>query len=189
MILKTTRTFSIIAELSLLAVLGSCSLQYEQSVNTKDSVPEIIFTNVNFSRFERNSQKLNLSSTRLEEYKSDGAYFAQDAKFITWDQDGNLDTSGSCGLIGINPNKNTYSLLNGVEIENKSQNLKITSNAMQWNSQTEQLIFPKEDEVHFFHDGLELSGAGFSASGVSGKFEFEGPVEGSFSTDDSGETE
>ena len=53
---------------------------------------------------------------------------------------------------------------------------------MQWNSQTEQLTFAKEDEVHFTHGDLELSGKGFSASGVSGRFEFDGPVEGSITT-------
>ena len=60
---------------------------------------------------------------------------------------------------------------------------------MQWNIQTEQLIFAKEDEVHFTHGDLELSGKGFSASGVSGRFEFDGPVEGTITTGDQEEAE
>ncbi len=172
-----------------MAALSSCSLQYEKATDTKDSVPEIIFTNVKFSRYERNTQKLSLTSSKLEEYKSDGAYFAENAEFSTWDSKGNLDTEGSCGLIGILPKENTYTLLKGVQIENNSQNMKISAETMQWNDQTEQLIFAKDDLVHFVHGDLELTGKGFSASGVSGRFEFEGPVEGAIFTDDIKEAE
>jgi LPS export ABC transporter protein LptC len=180
--LKTISPLFFAAEFFLLSTFCSCSLKYDQTTDTKGSVPEIIFTNVKFSRYERNSQKLSLASSKLEEYKSDGAYFAVDAQFQTWDSNGNVDTKGSCGLIGILPQKNTYSLLNGVEIENNSQGIKISAQTMQWNSQTEQLTFAKEDEVHFTHGDLELSGTGFSASGVSGRFEFDGPVEGTITT-------
>ena len=184
-----SETIILTATLLLLTVFTSCSLQYDKTTDTKDTVPEIIFTNVKFSRYEKNSQKLSLSSSKLEEYKSDGAYFAVDAEFCTWDTKGNLDTIGSCGLISILPQTDIYTMFKGVQIENKSQNIKINSESMQWNSQTEQLLFSKDDEVHFTHNGLELSGTGFSASGVSGRFEFEGPVQGSFSTDDSKEAE
>lgn len=180
--MKTTSPLFFAAEFFLLSAFCSCSLKYDQTTDTKGSVPEIIFTNVKFCRYERNSQKLSLASSKLEEYKSDGAYFAVDAQFQTWDSNGNVDTKGSCGLIGILPQKNTYSLLNGVEIENNSQGIKIAAQTMQWNSQTEQLTFAKEDEVHFTHGDLDLSGKGFSASGVSGRFEFDGPVEGSITT-------
>ncbi|MBQ1594006.1 MAG: LPS export ABC transporter periplasmic protein LptC [Treponema sp.] len=173
----------------ILASLPSCSLQYEKVTDTKASVPEIVFTNVKFSRYERNNQKLNLTSSKLEEYKSDGAYFAEEAEFCTWDSKGKLDTVGSCGLIGILPNENTYTLLKGVQIENNSQGIKISAETMQWNDKTEQLIFAKDDLVHFVHGDLELTGKGFSASGVSGRFEFEGPVEGAISTDDIEEAE
>ena len=176
--------------LALIAVFfAACSLQYEQRTDSKDSVPEIVFTNVKFHRYEKNLQKFFLSSSKLEEYKSDGAYFASDANFCTWDEEGAIDTSGNCALLGILPKENIYSLLKEVQIENKSQDIKISASAMQWNSKNEQLIFSKDDEVHFSRNGLELTGTGFSASGVSGRFEFSGPVQGSFSTGDFPEAE
>lgn len=160
----------------------SCSLDYGQEVNSESSVPEFIFKNAAFNRYEDNKLSMALESIRLEQYKSDGAMYGQDVSFKTWNQKSELATEGTCGLISINSKTKIYLLFNNIIINSHQQNMQIYADNLKWDGTTEQLTAGATDKVSIKRNDVDIEGRGFSASGVSRSFAFSQPVNGTIQT-------
>lgn len=159
-------------------LLFSCSLNYDEQVNSEGVVPEFIFTNTRFTRYENKNRTMELEAEKLEQYKSDSASFAKNAVFTTWKNDGSIDTKGSCVLLSINTTDKIYTLFNDIVLKNEGQNVEIHAQNLRWDGKSEQLVSGSNDTVHIKKDNLELEGSGFSASGVSQSFHFSKAVHG-----------
>ena len=164
---------------------AGCSLNYGNSTSVKESVPELVFEQAAFYRYQKGNLKMNLSSKSLEQYKSGDSYYASGASFYFRDDQGKLETSGSCGLLGIDNQEDIYLLFEGIEIENIPQKISLQAEALKWNGKTEQLTSDSNGKVMLKRDDLEFWGTGFSASGVSGMFSFESNVNGKIIASDS----
>ena len=148
--------------------LSACSLKYEdESISTAD-LPELIFRNVTFSRYKDNALSLSLSAESLEQYKKGDTAYASKANFQTWDSNKNEATRGYCGLLSIQGDA--------------EQNMTLRAQSLSWNGKTEQLVSGAKEKVTIIRDDLELSGTGFSASGVSRSFAFTNNVSGTINT-------
>ena len=156
----------------------SCSLDYGKEVFVKDKIPEFIFINTSFARYENNKKTAELSADRLEQYKSDNASFASNTRFKTWSQDGTVQTEGKCGLLGMDTENEIYTLFNDIEIKNSDPELEISAQNLKWNAKTEQLASGKTDTVRIQKNDVEVSGRGFSARSITNAFKFESDTEG-----------
>ena len=171
------------------ATFFSCSLNYETSNNSENSVPEITFTNVNFEKYKDGKKNTALTAEKLEMYKSDNSMFAKEAKFFVFDYDGKTETEGSCTLIAADGGKERYSLYGGINVTLHKQNMQIFADSLRFNKKNEQLTGSSDGEVRLKKDGLSISGKGFTASGVSHTFSFSAETSGTILTDEEAESE
>ncbi|MBR6192587.1 MAG: LPS export ABC transporter periplasmic protein LptC [Treponema sp.] len=164
----------------------SCSLEYDQVVHAEEYIPEIVFENAQFTRYENYSRVVRLVAEKLEQYKDTADAYAKSASFYTWDK-GNLDTEGSCKYLSLNTREQIYTMFSDILIKNYSQDLELKAQNMKWNGNTEQLTAGAGETVYIRHEGLTMEGAGFSASGISRTYSFDYDVVGVYddSADDS----
>lgn len=169
---------------SIILFLSACSLNYGKDAGLEESVPEIIFEDVDFSRYEEGKKSILLQGKKLEQYKSSGKIFAKDVDFKMLNNEGDATSSGNCGLLVANNSEKTYLLLNGLDIHNIEKNITISAEDLLWNTETEQLTGTKEGIVSVKKGDTLITGKGFSASGISGKFRFISSIKGYFKDDD-----
>ena len=167
----------------------SCSLNYGTEQSSESTVPEFSFKNAVFNRYEDGTTSISLQAEKLEQYKSDGSSYAQNAKFKTYSKSGELDTEGFCQLLASNTNNREYSLFNGISLNIYSQDLKLQAQSLHFNGKTEQLTSDRNDTVTIERKNTVIQGKGFSASAVSKTYSFENQVSGTIKDDSSGEEE
>ncbi len=167
----------------------SCSLNYGTEQSSESTVPEFSFKNAVFNRYEDGTTSISLQAEKLEQYKSDGSSYAQNAKFKTYSKSGELDTEGFCQLLASNTNSREYSLFNGISLNIYSQDLKLQAQSLHFNGKTEQLTSDRNDTVTIERNNTVIQGKGFSASAVSKTYSFENQVSGTIKDDSSDEEE
>ena len=165
-----------------IVLASSCSLNYLQSENSEDSIPEFCFKNARYTKYESNKQNVSLSAEQMEQYKSDNAVFAKNASFETFDSEGKEDTSGSCQLISANTKKEIYTLFGDIQLNLPKQDMQISADSLNFNKKTEQLTSGMSSEVRLTKKDVVMKGYGFSASGVSKSFSFMDAVSGTINT-------
>ncbi len=163
----------------------SCSLNYGTEQSSESTVPEFSFKNAVFNRYEDGTPSISLQAEKLEQYKSDGSSYAQNAKFKTYSKSGELDTEGFCQLLASNTNDREYSLFNGISLNIYSQDLKLQAQSLHFNGKTEQLTSDRNDTVTIERKNTVIQGKGFSASAVSKTYSFENQVSGTIKDDSS----
>lgn len=175
--------------LSLLFICISCSLTYTQEEPEVDNVPEIIFDDVQFRRYENGRQTSELSADRLEQYRNDDALYSRSSRFKTFNDDGSLSAEGSCNYLSADTGADRYTLIGNIQIVSYDEYLSLSAGNLKWNGKTEQLVTGSGDEVSVSRyqdsgegNSVRLSGSGFSASGISRSFQFSGPVSGTIIT-------
>lgn len=174
----------ILALLVISISLFSCTLKYGEDIANESVLPEFIFENSTFTRYEDNVKTINLNAERLEQYKSGKSMYAKNVLFNIFDTDGNLETSGKCGLMGADTKTEKYLLFENIEINQKKDDISISAQALKWDGKTEQLTSGLNDVVSIKKEGTQIHGSGFSASGVSRNFVFTGYVSGSIDTNE-----
>lgn len=163
----------------------SCSLNYnEEDSEFSSAAPEFVFKNAKFSRYESTKLKMQLQAQELEQYRDNDSSYAKDVNFFNWDDNGILETEGKCLLLAINSKDEIYTMFTDILIQNYPQKLELKAQNIKWNSKTEQLTSSTSETVSIKKDNIELEGKGFSASGLSRKFNFTGQVKGSLSIED-----
>ena len=179
----------ILALLVISISLFSCTLKYGEDIANESVLPEFIFENSTFTRYEDNVKTINLNAERLEQYKSGKSMYAKNVLFNIFDTDGNMETSGKCGLMGADTKTEKYLLFENIEINQKKDDISISAQALKWDGKTEQLTSGLNDVVSITKEGTQIRGSGFSASGVSRNFVFTGYVSGSIDTNEDESTE
>ena len=166
---------------------AGCSLNYSDGKkNVESEVPEFVFSNADFSRWEKNKRTLSMRARTLEQYKGGGTY-ADSVSFTAYDDDGSAETEGLCGLVAFDAKQKIYSLYDGIELTSRSKNVTITADELRWDGNTEQLTSRRTDTITMKKNGTIVRGSGFSASGVSNRFVFTGAVSGTVETDEDAE--
>jgi len=162
----------------------SCSLNYMKSENSEDTIPEFCFRNAQYTKYEASKKNIFLKTEQLEQYKSDNSVFAKNAEFETFSKDGKEETSGSCGLIAANTQKEIYTLYGDIQLNLHKQEMQISADSLNFNKKTEQITSGKNSEVRLNKNDINISGYGFSASGISKTFSFTDSVSGTIKTND-----
>ena len=166
---------------------AGCSLNYSDGKkNVESEVPEFVFSNADFSRWEKNKRTLSMRARTLEQYKGGGTY-ADSVSFTAYDDDGSAETEGLCGLVAFDAKQKIYSLYDGIELTSRSKNVTITADELRWDGNTEQLTSRRTDTITMKKNGTIVRGSGFSASGVSNRFVFTGAVSGTVEIDEDAE--
>lgn len=163
----------------------SCSLEYYKSQNSEDSIPEFIFNEAKFSRYEAGKSKIRLRAEKIEQYKSDSAAYAKNAEFDSYDDTGKIETSGSCGLLEAKIRTENYKLFNNIYLNMISQKMELNAQSLAFSKKSEQITSGYDSEVKLKKEGMEVSGTGFSASGISKAFTFDYGAAGTIETKES----
>lgn len=179
----------IIYFLGSIFLLASCSLKYDDTLDVGSRIPELIFQDTVMTRYEDNEVTVEMNAEVLEQYKKSSESFAQNVEFISYNDDGEIDTEGSCGYLFTDTKKEIYELYDDIELYNRSENTNFFANVLRWNAKTEQLTSGRGDMVRIEKEDAIIRGTGFSASGISKDFSFRGTVSGDIETKDSDESE
>lgn len=164
---------------SLFIFLG-CSLKYSQSYQDESNVPEFIFTDAVYTKYEDDEKKLSLSAGVLEQYKEGNSMYARNVSFQLLKKTGEIETEGSCKLLSANSDEEKYTLYDDIKIKNFDENLEVTAGSIRWNGKSEQLTSSRNDMVTIKKGDTTMQGSGFSASAISKKFAFTGVITGEF---------
>lgn len=169
-----------------MGIFLSCSLQYDQTTYAEGYIPELMFNNAEYTRYENYERKVQLKAEKLEQYKDTGAAYGQTVSFCAWNNN-ELDTEGNCHYLSINTKDQIYTLFTDILIKNYGQDMEIQAQNLKWNNNTEQLTAGTGETVSIRHEGLILEGSGFAASGITKSYSFDYDVEGVY--DDSPQSE
>lgn len=159
------------------SILG-CSLKYDEETVSKDITPEFIFENPSLVRVEGGKKSVIVNAEKIEKYKSNSIFYASDVLFETFDNYGETDAKGICGLLYADLDSQVFELFDGISLFSKEYDTNFYANVLKWDGKTEQLIGSKRDTVRVEKNDTILFGTGFSASGVSSTFHFNGTVTG-----------
>ncbi|MBP5175689.1 MAG: hypothetical protein ILP07_07255 [Treponema sp.] len=118
---------------ALLFSFLSCSLKYDEGVSVEDKVPELVFYGAEFTRYSESSPTFRLNAEHLEQYKDNGASYAENAGFTTWNKSREIDTEGKCGFLSLDTKNKVYTLFNEIEVKSRSQNMEIAASNLRWN--------------------------------------------------------
>lgn len=174
--------------LAEVANLLGCSLKYDVNYQDESNVPEFVFTDANFNRYEDSKKTMSLKASRLEQYSDGKSMYAKDVAFSITNKEGEVTTEGSCSLLSSDSKDERYVLYDNIEIDNKKDDLKVSADTLRWDGKTEQLTSSRTDNVTIKKGKTTMQGSGFSASGVSKKFSFTGVVTGQFESEDENST-
>ena len=94
----------------------SCSLNYGTEKTSEETVPEFSFLNSNYNKYEENKLSIEMKAKKMEQYKTNGDTYAESVVFKTYNDDGTVDTEGSCNLLSSNTKTKKYSLFDNIEI-------------------------------------------------------------------------
>lgn len=185
-ILKLKKSFLtfIAADLFFLFIspFFSCTLKYDENVNAEENNPEFVFSGAKLIRYENNRQKAVVTTEYVEQYKDSDETYAKNVQFKTLDSKGKVETEGSCGLLYFDSKRELYELYDDIKLFNTKQNTNFFAKNLKWNGKTEQLTSGKTDMVRLEKEDTVIIGSGFSASGVSGRYNFTGTVNGNIVT-------
>lgn len=170
--------FRISAIVFLSVAAASCSVNYDNIYDTEGTVPELMLDEAVFKRIKDSKAVSEIQSKRLEEFKDGGTVLAQDIQFESKNDNGEVNSFGSAGLMKADTQKELYEFYNGIHIEAPERGLVIDGESLRWNGKTEQLTGEKDKSVTIKKDGVALSGSGFSASAISESFSFASNVGG-----------
>lgn len=170
--------------LSSLFIFSGCSLKYNQSYQDESNVPEFVFTDAVYTKYEDDAKKISLSAGVLEQYKEGNSMYARDVSFQLLKKTGEIETEGSCKLLAANSDDEKYTLYDDITIKNIDEDLEVTAGSIRWNGKSEQLTSSRNDMVTIKKGDTTMQGSGFSASAISKKFAFTGVITGEFEKND-----
>ncbi len=176
-----------ISSIILILLNTSCSLKYIETVNSEDKVPEFVFEDTKMVRYENNKPTLEVTAGTLEQYKNSNETYGKDISFTSYDDEGKVETEGSCGIIYADSGKKLYELYDDINVYNAPENMRFYASILKWNGRSEQLTSGRSDMVKIEKDDTIMRGSGFSASGISKTFSFRGNITGTIETKDENE--
>ncbi len=127
---------------------------------------------------------LEVNAGMLEQYKNSNETYGKDITFTSYDDEGQLETEGSCGIIYADTGKKIYELYDDINVYNAPEKMRFYASVLKWNGKSEQLTSGRSDMVKIEKDDTIMRGSGFSASAISKTFSFRGNITGTIETTD-----
>lgn len=165
--------------LILASSLAGCSLKYQSDVLAEQNVPQLRLENAVYKKYADNKKNIELKSSVFEQYKGINRSYAKDVEFIIYDSAMQPKSTGKTAIISADTKDQIYTLYDGIEFNDTTQNINIKGDSLKWNGNTEQLVSAKGREITIVKDNLKITGKDFSASAVSNTFLFSSSVKGS----------
>ena len=172
--------------LSLLFV--SCSLDYGTQGGQQRVLPEMILSDVKFTRVEKFADTASLEAETLEIFKEDDTIYGSNITFKSFDNR-KVAAYGVSDFIKINNRTSVYHLLGNANIHSVKNGIDIYSDNLKWNDSTNQLTADTNSSVtiHKAADkdnnaSLTVTGTGFSFSALSLNYVFDGKVHAEIET-------
>lgn len=165
--------------LILASSLAGCSLKYQSDALAEQNVPQLRLENAVYKKYADNKKNIELKSSVFEQYKGINRSYAKDVEFIIYDSAMQPKSMGKTAIISADTKDQIYTLYDGIEFNDTTQNINIKGDSLKWNGNTEQLVSAKGREITIVKDNLKITGKDFSASAVSNTFLFSSSVKGS----------
>ncbi|MCR5699386.1 MAG: LPS export ABC transporter periplasmic protein LptC [Treponemataceae bacterium] len=199
---KISLKFAIIVEFLFIALFFySCSVNSFTSKDDSSMLPDFYFENLVITRVENGKVSSKLHAGELEQYNSSKSSFARGVDFQLFNDARKLTVEGRCDYLSLDSDQDIYTMFDKIEITSYEQNLKVMSDGLKWNNQTEQLTSPKNYSVTITNDiavpenavksssennsdsKMLFTGKEFSASGVSNRYSFGSRISGKVDVD------
>ncbi len=163
---------------STFIIFSSCSLKYTDTLEVDEKIPEFVFQDTTITRYEDRKITVEIKADALEQYKGSSETFAKNVEFSAYNKNGQLRTTGSCGYLFTDTDKEIYELYDDISLFNIDDKTRFFADVLKWNAKNEQLTSGRGNMVRIETDDTVMFGSGFSASGISKQFVFTGSVSG-----------
>ena len=149
----------------------SCSLEYKEEEVSTSNIPEIIFNDAHYKKYEDGSLRVELTASQLEQYQKDSYLYGTDARFTGY-REGKPSLEGQSSAFAGDIAAENFTLVGGAQVSSLEDNTVFKSENIKWQGSSRQVTTGVSDMTEIFKE--ETDGE-VSLIEVA---EFGGPVTG-----------
>jgi LPS export ABC transporter protein LptC len=171
--------------------IPGCSFDYGAD-NAQDSgLPDLVMSNVDYVRVRDGDPQVRFQAEQAERYENQQLMELRNFSFEQFsNHGGDVDSTGTAAAARVELDSGNIGLSGGVSLSVDSEDITIQTESLDWLDKERQLSGGPEAPVRILRDdGTSFQGRGFSANTRSRRWEFIGPVGGSYVYDEEDEDE
>ncbi len=170
--------------LVLIALLGSCSIDYKGAASEEQStegIPDTVAVNVRHLVHRDGHVTVQLEAARAESFNSRNETVLTDVRFATYDDAGSVVSEGDARRVVYHTDTENAEISGGVHVHSSKEKGDVTTDSLSWENKTRKLTAPPQELVTIRKDdGSLLEGRGFTGDFTRRELTFNGPVQGSY---------
>jgi LPS export ABC transporter protein LptC len=176
--------FVIILLVSFL-MLG-CSFDYGEGNGEGSGLPDLVMNDVEYVRVRDGDPQVKFRAERAERYEDRQLMELRNFSFEQFSSRGEeIDSTGKAAAARVELDSGNIGISGGVSLSVDSEDITIETERLDWQDKERQLSGDPEAPVRIFKDdGTSFQGWGFTANTQSRRWEFTGPVGGSYFHED-----
>jgi LPS export ABC transporter protein LptC len=169
-----------------LALLLSCSFDYDTSPEEDQNQPDIIMKDVEYVRVRGGDPVARFQAESAERYEDRQAMNLSNFLFEQFEDHGDtINASGGAGGASVELDSGNIRMNGGVRVAVDSEDITIETSGLEWQDKEKLLSANPGAQVEILRsDGTVFTGVGFSADIRSRTWEFSGGVSGSYVDED-----
>lgn len=168
--------------IATVAVLASCSLDYEQSrlsSEISEEIPDTVLTGVAHTVVRDNTVRFRITAARVEAFSDENRQYLYEVGFTEYDADGSVRTDGTADFADFQTDTEDVELTGSLKFFSVPDEAWLQADYLYWNSEERKLTsHPEERVVLEKSDGTYIVGRGFTAEMSESLIIFSGGVNG-----------
>ena len=168
--------------ISTILMFASCSFNYTEGEGEGKTLPEMVISRAQATRYEDARITMVFSADMLEVYDGDRVWAGEDVSFVEYDSGdaASIAVEGSAGVMLIDDKNEIYSLGNSATFYMKKDDIRLSAPDIKWTKKLNRIAGSELGIVEIREeDGSTIQGAGFTADTLKREFLFSRDVSGS----------
>ncbi|MFP4114279.1 MAG: LPS export ABC transporter periplasmic protein LptC [Spirochaetota bacterium] len=180
--------FLLVATLGALALLGSCSLDYDQArlaSEISDDTPDTVLFGVTHTIVRDGRTRFIVEADRVESFEERRRQYLQRVRFVELGADGEVVTDGTAESAEYQTDTEDFELTGDLRFYSAEEDAWLTAEYLYWNSEERTLTSePSEPVLLERGDGTVIRGRGFVAEMGRSMIRFGDGVSGTLVEDE-----
>jgi LPS export ABC transporter protein LptC len=177
-----------LAAAAALFSLSACHLNYEQVTaeeTTPRGLPDTVATGLVHKIHKDGRLTMELEADRAETFNEDKTTVLTGAHFTEYDKNGEKATEGEAARLVFHTDTENAEISGDVRVHSAAEKGEVMANSLSWQNREKLLTAPPQEKVLISKDdGSFINGSGFVGDFRTRHITFNGPVEGSWVSED-----
>jgi LPS export ABC transporter protein LptC len=172
-------------------LLPACSFDYDSVSAPEQTKPDIIMDDIEYVRVRGGDPLVRFQAEHAERWEKKQTMDLRNFSFEQMENSGEtVNAEGRAGSATVELGTGDVAMSGGIRISVDSEDITISTGALQWRDREKTLTAAPDDEVDVQRsDGTSFSGRGFSADARNRTWVFSGEVKGTYVESEDGEDE